>query len=108
MADLMSNEMLPAGAAALGLLALGGAAMAMHRRKRRREDAEFEARQQALAAIDEEPPVLDLDRRAEVRPGPVLARPAAPFHDPLPARNLQPDFMLRRAGQPARDPVEQG
>lgn len=133
MADLMANDLLPAGAAALGLLALGGAAMANRRRKRRREDAEFEARQQALAITEEEPPTLNLDRRAEVRPGPAFGRP--PIHDPVPERKfpaeqaaLAPaaeapatvpdignwpatsgaDFMIRRAGKNAEKPVGQG
>ena len=65
--DLMSDDMLPiAGAAALGLLALGGAGIAARRRKRRREAEEFDARQQALATLEDEP-VMELGARDEVR-----------------------------------------
>ncbi len=82
--DLMSDDMLPiAGAAALGLLALGGAGIAARRRKRRREAEEFDARQQALATLEDEP-VMELGARDEVRPGPAFARAAAPMHDPVP------------------------
>ena len=84
----MADDRLPyAGGAALGLLALGGAGLVSRRRKRRRENEAFEARQQVLdqAEGQSEPPVLELDRSAEVSPGPGFARPSAPIHDPVPA-----------------------
>ena len=85
--DLMGDDMLPiAGAAALALLALGGAGIAARRRKRRRDAEEFEARQQALATIEDEP-VMELGDRDEVRPGPAFVRAPAPMHDPVPDRN---------------------
>jgi LPXTG-motif cell wall-anchored protein len=83
-ADLLTGDALPvAGAAALGLLGLAGAGLVARRRKRRREDAEFEARQQALATIEEEPP-LELGPADEVQPAPVFARRSSPMHDPVP------------------------
>lgn len=91
MAELTSGETLPiAAAAALGLLALGGAGLVAHRRKRRRENEEFAARQQALEMIDDEP-TLELDPADEVRPGPVFARAPAPIHDPVPAAKAPAD-----------------
>ena len=55
MSDFMAEPMLPiAGAAALGLIALGGAGIVMKRRRRRREDEEFEARQRALDMAEAE------------------------------------------------------
>ena len=91
MAEIMADDRLPyAGGAALGLLALGGAGLVSRRRKRRRENEAFETRQQFLDHAkgegdgETEPPVLELDRSAEVRPGPAFARPA-PIHDPIPA-----------------------
>lgn len=70
------EETLPiAGAAGRGLLALAGAGLAVRRRRRRRETEEFEERQMALA---EAPP--------PAAPEPAFARPAAPAHDPVPAR----------------------
>lgn len=115
---LLSDPLIPVGAGALGLLVLGGAGIAMHRRKRRREDAEFEARQQALAAIDDEPAPLELDPAAEVKPGPAFARPPAPMHDPVPAMRTpatkvhwgsptDADFMIRRDANQVKRPVEQ-
>jgi len=106
LSELMADEMLPAaGAAALGLLALGGAGIAMRRRKRRREDEEFEARQQYLdQAETEAEPVLELDRTAEVRPVPAFARAPAPVHDPVPDKKapvteLPNGFDLSRFGR---------
>lgn len=87
-ADIMADDRLPyAGGAALGLVALGGAGLVSRRRKRRRENEALEARQQFLDRAEGEakPPVLELDRNAEVRPGPAFARPA-PIHDPVPAQ----------------------
>jgi len=113
LSDLMADDMLPiAGAGALGLIALGGVGIAVRRRKRRREDAEIEARQQALAMAEAGPtpapepaaqPTLELDRAAEVRPGPVFNRARAPVHDPVPDRNapvtsLPDGFDLSRFG----------
>lgn len=89
MAEIMADDRLPyAGGAALGLLALGGAGLVSRRRKRRRENEAFEARQQFLdsAEGEPEPPVLELDRSAEVRPGPAFTRPGTPMHDPVPQR----------------------
>jgi LPXTG-motif cell wall-anchored protein len=84
LADLLTGDALPiAGAAALGLLGLAGAGLIARRRKRRREDAEFEARQQALATIQDEPP-LELGPADEVQPAPVFARRSSPMHDPVP------------------------
>ncbi|HYC95929.1 MAG TPA: LPXTG cell wall anchor domain-containing protein [Sphingomicrobium sp.] len=103
----MTNETLPiAGAAALGLLALGGAGLVARRRKRRREDEEFEARQQALAMAAAEPEAeapLELEPADEVRAGPVFARAAAPIHDPVPdkkgpATAVPEGFDLSRFG----------
>lgn len=87
-AEIMADDRLPyAGGAALGLLALGGAGLVSRRRKRRRENEAFETRQQFLdqAEGEAEPPVLELGRSAELRPGPAFARPA-PIHDPVPAQ----------------------
>jgi hypothetical protein len=130
MSDLMADDMLPVtGAVALGLFGLAGAGVVMHRRKRRRENEEFEARQRALAEIEPEP-VLELGPTEEVRTGPVFTRPTAPIHDPVPDKsglvttraavapvniparsNWQPrsdaDFLLRRADKNAKRPVEQ-
>lgn len=120
--ELMANDLaLPiAGAAALGLLALGGVGIAAHRRKRRREDAEFAARQQVLDAADaraEAEPPLELKPTDAVGAGPAFAR-QAPMHDPVPARAAAssqspavssvpgPNFILRRAGQPVKDPAD--
>ncbi|MDP9423915.1 MAG: LPXTG cell wall anchor domain-containing protein, partial [Pseudomonadota bacterium] len=109
--DLMTNETLPiAGAAALGLLALGGAGLVARRRKRRREDEEFDARQQALAMAAAEPeakPILELEPADELRPGPVFARGSAPIHDPVPAKtapagNVPEGFDLSRFGPHVR------
>ena len=89
MADIMADDRLPyAGGAALGLLALGGAGLVSRRRKRRREKEAFEARQQFLDSVTDEPepPLLELDRSAEVRTGPAFGRPSAPVHDPVPQR----------------------
>lgn len=99
----MADPTLPAGAAALGLLALGGAGIAMRRRKRRRENEEFEARQEALAT-DEAEPILELQPAEEVRPGPVFARQPAPIHDAVPdgkapATRLPNGFDLSRFGR---------
>jgi hypothetical protein len=110
--------MIPIAGAALGLLAVGGAALVASRRKRRREDEEFEARQQALAAIDHEH-TLELGSDQEVKPAPAFAR--APMHDPVPATRIRsripargnwespPDthFMLSPAGEKPKTPVEQ-
>lgn len=120
--ELMANDLaLPiAGAAALGLLALGGAGIAVHRRKRRREDEEFAARQQILDAAEakaEAEPPLELKPTDAVGAGPAFAR-QAPMHDPVPARAAVssqspavssvpgPNFILRRAGQPVKDPAD--
>jgi hypothetical protein len=118
MSDLMDEPMLPVGAAALGLIVLGGAGIAMSRRRKRRRDEEFEARQQALAMIDDEPQTLELDRATEVKPTPAFARPPAPMHDPVPAMRSPgtkvswgtqsgADFMIRRDGSQAKKPVGQ-
>lgn len=104
MAEIMADDRLPyAGGAALGLLALGGAGLVSRRRKRRRENEAFETRQRFLdrAEGEAEPPVLELDRSAEVRPGPVFARPA-PIHDPVPAQEAA------MAGAPAATEVPEG
>jgi hypothetical protein len=120
--------MLPvAGAGALALLALGGAGLVALRRKRRRENDEFEARQEMLARLEAEPddvdpvtkpqPTLELRPADEVRPGPVFARSRAPIHDPVPDKRgnsatinweARPDsdFLFRRDQTIAKDPVE--
>lgn len=102
MADLLAEERLPyAGGAALGLLALGGAGLLSRRRKRRRENAAFEARQQFLdTAEGQAEPVLELGPSDEVRAGPVLNRAAAPIHDPVPAKGA--------ANQPAATKLPNG
>ena len=94
--ELMANDMaLPiAGAAALGLLALGGTGIAMRRRKRRREDEEFAARQQFLDAAEAESeaeaePPLELKPTDAVGAGPAFAGSQAPIHDPVPAKTAQ-------------------
>jgi hypothetical protein len=115
-----NDALMLGGAAGLGLLLLAGAAIAAHRRKRRREDAEFEARQQLLdqleAEHEAEPATLELNRSAEVRPGPAFVR-ATPKHDPVPERTAfvaspngaphDADFLIRRASKPTGQPVEQ-
>ena len=114
--DLTSPDTLPIVAAgALGLLAVGGAALIASRRRRRREDEEFEDRQQALAAIEDEP-ALELGSTDEVQPAPAFVR--APIHDPVPAGGVRtkipaqgnwdpaPDFMFRPAGKNAKAPVD--
>jgi resuscitation-promoting factor RpfA len=111
-ANLTSESQLPVtGGAALGLLALAGTGMAVRRRKRRREREEFEARQQALDAIEAAPePALDLNPAMEVRepasharPEPAFNRAAAPAHDPVPDKQapvteLPDGFDLSRFG----------
>jgi hypothetical protein len=116
---MTNNALMIGGAAALGLLLLAAAIIAA-RRKRRREDAEFEARQQLLhqleAEHEAEPPTLELNRSAEVRPGPAFVR-ATPKHDPVPAKaafvasprdpSSDTDFLIRRAGSSTGQPIEQ-
>jgi hypothetical protein len=127
--SLVANDMLPiAGGAALALVALGGIGLAARRRRRRREDEELEARQQALAMIDDEP-TLELGQADEVRPAPAFRQAPAPVHDPVPGNSgagasrsgdhvaatvpargnwesrPDADFLFRRAGE--RRPVEQ-
>ena len=129
--SLVGDDMLPvAGAVALGLLALGGAGLVARRRKRRRENEEFEARQEMLAMLEAEPdepqtlaesqPPLELRPADEVRPGPVFARNRAPIHDPVPDKTItaafpargnweartDSDFLFRRDSKTAKDPVE--
>jgi hypothetical protein len=116
--DLTSPDTLPiVGAAALGLLAVGGAALVASRRRRRREDEEFEARHQALAALEDEQ-ALELGSAEEIQPAPAFVR--APVHDPVPDTGIRTkipaqaswepaadtDFMFRRAGRNAKVPVE--
>ena len=102
MSDFMAEPMLPvAGAAALGLIALGGAGIVMKRRRRRLEDEEFEARQRALAMMEAES-TPELDPAAEVHPGPAFARTPAPVHDRVPLKanwesRPDADFLFRRA-----------
>ncbi len=97
---VLSDDALPyAGAAALGLLALGGAGIASRRRRRRREAEDFEARQQALDAAEAEP-VAEIDPTPEFQPEPVLAYAYQPIHDPVPAR---PAANRAFAEQPAAD-----
>ncbi len=106
--EFIPEDMLPvAGGAALGLLGLGGVAMAMRRRKRRREEEELEAAKWAVIEAS-------AARQAQAVPEPAFARRPAPAHDPVPARAAaaasaegpakfgwtQPnkgEFMLRRA-----------
>jgi hypothetical protein len=128
----IGDDMLPvAGAGALALLALGGAGLVALRRKRRRENDEFEARQEMLARLEAEPdhvdpvtkpqPTLELRPADEVRPGPVFARSRAPIHDPVPDKRADvtsnsatinwearpdSDFLFRRDQTIAKDPVE--
>ena len=113
--QMTAEEALPiAGGIGLGLLALGGAGLMMHRRKRRREDEEFEARQHFLDAHEADSEVVEPDF---TRQGPV--------HDPLPERTTvtakadepaipaqgnwesrpDADFMFRRAGKAATEDV---
>lgn len=100
---LDNEEALPiAGAAALGLIALGGAGMAMRRRKRRLEAEDFEARQQALDHADHEP-AMELDRPVEVAAAPAFVRASKPVHDPVPIKGapvtkLPNGFDLSRFG----------
>ena len=98
------------GAAALGLIALGGAGIAMKRRRRRREDEEFEARQRALDMAEAEA-APEPGPAAEIHPGPAFARATAPIHDPVPDRgnwaaHSDADFMIRRADKQPKDAVE--
>lgn len=91
-ADIIADDRLPyAGAAALGLLALGGAGLVSRRRKRRREDEAFEARQQILdrSEAEAEQP-LELGPADEVRAEPAFGRAGEPIHDPTPAKNAPP------------------
>jgi hypothetical protein len=105
--DLMRDDMVipAAAAAALGLLALTGAGIAMRRRRRRREDEEFEARQQFLDMAEAEPPVLELGRADRAGPGPSIARPLAPVHDPGPTKRAPavaaPGQSVMSAGAPS-------
>lgn len=122
---LMSDDMVLAGlgAGALGLIALGGAGIALRRRKRRRDEAEFEARQQFLDSAEDDQPALEAARVNSSASGPAFARRTAPVHDSVPAAAGTSDleetripekgnresgsdaqFLFRRA---AKQPVEQ-
>jgi hypothetical protein len=77
--SVASNAMLPiAGAAGLGLLGLIGVGVAMRRRKRRAEDAEFEARQSALAEIEPTEAPAQVDPLFAEQPSPQLPADPAP------------------------------
>lgn len=105
MSDVMTDETVPyviAGAAGLGLLALLGTGILTRRRKHRREQEDLEAKHRLLANAARAPAPLELDRRAEVRPGPQVAQ-RSPRHDPVPIRNapvtkLPRGFDLSRFG----------
>lgn len=101
--NLMADDALPiAGAAGLGLIALGGAGLVMRRRKRRREEEEFAERQWALDHADAEPAMAQPEPIA-VAAEPAFVRAPAPMHDPVgsdaPATALPKGFDLSRFGR---------
>ena len=101
--NLMADDALPiAGAAGLGLIALGGAGLVMRRRKRRREEEEFAERQWALDHSDAEPAMAQPEPIA-VAAEPAFVRAPAPMHDPVgsdaPATALPKGFDLSRFGR---------
>lgn len=85
--ELVPDDMIPvAGGAALGLLGIGGIAMAMRRRKRRKEEDELHAAKWAMIEASAEPeprPALDLKPEQIVEREPAIARTPAPVHDPV-------------------------
>lgn len=98
--DLMADESLPiAGAAGLGLLALGGIGLAVQRRRRRKDELEHQAANQKY--LDEHPEVPDEPTfdRAGLPPAAIAE---AEVMDDAPRTELPEGFDLSRFGPHVR------
>ena len=97
--NLMADETLPiAGAAGLGLLALGGIGLAMQRRRRRREELEHQAANQKYLKEHPEVPDEPTFDRAGLPPAAVAEADAMD----VPRTKLPEGFDLSRFGPHVR------